>query len=298
MFSFLKRGARTEKREPAPEWAGVKGGTEFPLAQNMARHEGYPVVDWAKVLAWTDTLDTETRKAAAWAACERAWLLHFRDALSAAFRLDESESAAVVSSLEPGVGRATVQFIERTGRRIGADSGEFAISGGMHLNAGCGHFVTVKGELRVMEATIVHEMTHAWLGHLPLPAWLNEGLAVNTEQRLAGVPRATYGAVEQLHDQLRRYWSVVSIQAFWSGQAFHAPESQQLSYELARILVEQLAKDWSAFAQFARSADRADAGAAAAREHLGLDLGHAVTALLERDTPRSWSPDPSKWEKP
>ncbi len=332
MFRFLKPGARTEKREPAPEWVGVKGGTEFPLAQNMARHEGYPVVDWAKVLAWTDTLDTETRKGAAWAVCERAWLLHFRDALGAAFRLDESESAAVVSSLEPGVGRATVQFIERTGRRIGAvlkgivenppwgkdlliafddeesyyryvshyypDSGEFAFSGGMHLNAGCGHFVTVKGELRVMEATIVHEMTHAWLGHLPLPAWLNEGLAVNTERRLAGAPRATYGAVEQLHDQLRRFWSVVSIQSFWSGQAFHAPESQQLSYELARILVEQLAKDWSAFAQFARSAERADAGAAAAREHLGLDLGHAVTALLERDTPRSWSPDPSKWEKP
>lgn len=31
---------------------------------------------------------------------------------------------------------------------------------------------------------------------------------------------------------------------------------------------------------------------------LGLDLGEVVTALLERDTPKSWSPDPIKWEKP
>ncbi len=118
MFSFLKPRPKTGKREPAPEWVSVRGGTEFPLTQHMARHEGYPVVDWAKVLAWTGTLETD--KGAAWAACERAWLLHFRDALGAAFRLDESDSAAVLSSLEPGVGRATVQFIERTGRRIGA----------------------------------------------------------------------------------------------------------------------------------------------------------------------------------
>jgi len=49
--------------------------------------------------------------------------------------------------------------------------------------------------------------------------------------------------------------------------------------------------------QFVLRADRADAGAAAARECLGVDLGDLVTALLERETPRSWSPDPSKWEK-
>ena len=70
-----------------------------------------------------------------------------------------------------------------------------------------------------------------------------------------------------------------------------------MSYELARIVVEQLARDWEPFAAFVRSADRADAGAAAARECLGLDLGEVLTVLLERDTPRSWAPDPQKWEK-
>lgn len=322
MFGFLRSAAKTAPREPAPE---------FPVPGALAAHEGYPVVDWAKVRDWAGALMPEARRAEAWKECERAWLLHFRDALGPAFRLDEAEDAAVVSSLVPNVGQATVEFIERTGRRIDAvlkgivenppwgkdiliafddeqsyyryvsyyypESGEFAFSGGMHLDAGCGHFVTVKRELHVMEATIVHEMTHAWLVHLPLPAWLNEGLAVNTERRLAGAPRETLGAHEKLHDKLRRFWSAVSIQKFWSGDSFHDPESQALSYELARIVVEQLAKDWAPFAAFVRRADRADAGTAAARECLGLDLGEVITVLLERDTPRSWAPDPQKWEK-
>ena len=36
----------------------------------------------------------------------------------------------------------------------------------------------------------MHEMTHGSVAHLPLPLWLNEGLAVNTERRLAGATGA------------------------------------------------------------------------------------------------------------
>jgi hypothetical protein len=140
-------------------------------------------------------------------------------------------------------------------------------------------------------------MTHASLAHLPLPLWLNEGLAVNTEQRLTGVNPSLI-TPDKLHDKLRRFWSVVTIQEFWSGRSFDRPgDSNQLSYALARIIVDVLAKDWQPFAEFVRRADRADGGAAAARECLGLDLGELVTALLERETPKSWSPQPEKWEK-
>jgi hypothetical protein len=320
------------QREPAREWVTVEGGFEFPLAQHLARHQGFPVADWDKVRAWVDGLEPEARRAAAWSACERGWLLHFRDALGAGFELAESESAALLSSLPPGAAGAMLEFMARTQRRIGAvlegladvapwgkdilivfddeesyyryvsyyypDAGEFASSGGMHIDSGCSHFVTVKAEARQLEATLVHEMTHASLGHLPLPLWLNEGLAVNTERRLAGAAREALGEHERLHDRLRRFWSVVSIQDFWSGQSFHHPgDGNELSYALARILVEQLAKDWPPFARFVLGANRADAGAAAARECLGLDLGELVTALLERETPKSWSPNPQKWEK-
>ena len=56
------------------------------------------------------------------------------------------------------------------------ESGEFALSGGMHINAGCGHFVTVKDDLHAIEPVIVHEMVHGLVSHLPIPAWLNEGV--------------------------------------------------------------------------------------------------------------------------
>lgn len=336
MLGFLKTlltppPAAPVKREPAPGWVSLKGGCEFPLAQHLRRHERYPIADWEKVRAWVEGLD-EPRRGAAWTACERAWLLHFRDALGTGFRLDENASAVLVSSLEPHLARATLEFMSKTGRRIGAvlkglvedaprgkdililfddgdsyyryvshyypETGEFATSGGMHLGGGCSHFVSVKNELRVLEAMIVHEMTHASLGHLPLPLWLNEGLAVNTERRLAGAAHQPLGALAKLHERMRRFWSVLSIQDFWSGESFHRPgDSNELSYELARIIVEQLAADWAPFARFVRSARAEDGGAAAARECLGLDLGEVATALLERDTPKSWSPDPTKWEK-
>ena len=313
-------------RPPAP--ARVDG---FVLEPHLALHHGYPILDWQAARAWVDTLP-EKRRAAAWSACERAWLLHFRDALGKEFHLEESGSAAVLSSLEPHLARAALEYMARTLRRIGAvlhgivepgawgkdilivfddgesyyryvshyypERGEFATSGGMHIQAGCSHYVAVKGDLPHLETVIAHEMTHGCLDHLPLPLWLNEGLAVNTEQRLAGAPRPEYGAAERQHERLRRFWSVVSIQEFWSGQSFQRPgDSNELSYALARILVEQFAKEWEPFREFVLHADRADAGAAAAREHLGLDLGDAVTVLLERDTPKSWSPDPTKWEQ-
>ena len=303
---------------------------EFALAPHLKWHNGYPLLDWQKVRAWVDAIISEDERARAWDACGRAWVLHFRDALGPAFHLVESDTARVLSSLAPNVAQAAADFMGKTLRRIqtvlggiaqpapwGKDllivfddqeryyryvsyyypeSGEFAFSGGMHINGDGSHFVTVKDDLRQIEPVIAHEMTHACLGHLPLPAWLNEGLAVNTERRLTGV-RPVLTTPERMHHKHRRFWSVVSIQRFWSGKSFMEPgESNTLSYDLARIIVEQLARDWETFKQFVLVADRADAGAAAARKCLGLELGELVTRLLERDTPRSWSPDPAQWD--
>lgn len=334
MLGFLKTllndapSARA-KREPAPEWVTLREGDEFHLAANLRLEHGYPIVDWTQVQAWVDALP-EARRAAAWSACERAWLLHFRDALGAGFHLDESDRAMVLSSFEPNLAKAALEFMSRSARRIGAvldgiaqfppwgkdiliafdddqgyyryvsyyypERGEFALSGGMCIYAGCTHYVMVKHEMRQIEPTVVHEMTHGCVAHLPLPLWLNEGLAVNTERRLASAPRAEFGALGKMHEKHRRFWSVVSIQEFWSGQSFDEPgDANTLSYDLARIIVEQLARDWPTFTRFVLAAKRDDAGAAAAREHLGFDLGEMVTALLERDTPKSWSPNPEKW---
>ena len=333
MLGFLKTllgdpsPARTQ-RAAASDWVTLENGDRFHLAASLRREHGFPIVDWAKVQAWIDAMP-EGERGPAWSACERAWLLHFRDALGTGFHVDESDTAAVLSSLEPGPARSTLDFMSRSARRIGAvldgiaqfppwgkdiliafdedesyyryvafyypERGEFAFSGGMCINTGCTHYVTVKNDLRQIEATVVHEMTHGSVAYLPLPLWLNEGLAVNTERRLAGAVPARH-TPEQMHEKHRRFWSVVSIQEFWSGQSFQEPgDANMLSYDLARILIEQLAHDWPAFTRFVQHAKHDDAGAAAAREHLGLDLGELVTTLLERDTPKSWSPNPATW---
>ena len=59
--------------------------------------------------------------------------------------------------------------------------------------------------------------------------------------------------------------------------------------------MSQFAADWQTFRQFALAADLADGGAAAAQLHLGIDLGAAVCAILEREPDESWSPRPEAW---
>ena len=124
------------------------------------------------------------------------------------------------------------------------DAGEFAFSGGMFINASCAHFVAIKGELHALEPVIAHETIHALLAHLPIPAWLNEGLAVNTEQRLcpaAQDPRSRPSAL-QMHQRHKTFWGPEEMQQFWSGQSFlRSDQGNELSYDFARILVEQFA---------------------------------------------------------
>jgi hypothetical protein len=176
------------------------------------------------------------------------------------------------------------------------ESGEFAFSGGMYINRGAGHFVTVKDDLRGIEPTIAHEMTHSCLSHLPLPLWLNEGIAVNTESRLVRPPHRL-ATPQQMRDKHLRFWGEDEIQQFWSGKSFGRPdEGQALSYDLARIMVEQLSKDWKPFKRFVGAADYQDGGDAAARQFLGASLGAITAALLERDSAPAWEPRPQRWE--
>jgi hypothetical protein len=244
--------------------------------------------------------------------------------------LSESPNALLLSSLDANVARAALESMERTLSRVVRvldgiaavppwgrdllivfddaeshyryvscyypDAGEFAFSSGMHINAGCSHHVTTRADLRSMEPIMAHEMTHGCLGHLPLPAWLNEGLAVNVERRIAGTGPAEF-TPQQLHARHVGFWGEQEVQEFWSGKSFlRTDDGNMLSYDLARIIVEQTAKDWERFRRFVLAADSADAGAAAARDHLGIDLGEAVCALLEKAPSITWAPDPGAWQ--
>lgn len=317
--------------ELPPTTLQAEGVPPLPIDETLLQIEhGLPHFDWPRVQAWVDTIPAPAARSAAWCAAELAWLRHLGQALGVDYRVASQDRAALLSTLEPAVARATLDFMRRTGRRIvqlldglaqpaaeghdilivlddeasyyayvahgyGTDGGEFAFSGGMYIDAGCGHFVTRRADLQAVEPVIAHEMTHACLSHLPLPAWLNEGLAVNTEQRLCPPPRPALSPL-QMHARHQAFWGVAEIQQFWCGSSFlRTDEGQELSYDLARILVSQFGADWARLAEFARAAGAADGGLSAARQHLGLDLGDAVCALLERDPDPAWSPRPEHW---
>jgi hypothetical protein len=167
----------------------------------------------------------------------------------------------------------------------------------MFLRAECSHFVIKKSELRLIEPTVVHEMTHSCLAHLPIPAWLNEGLAVNTERRLS--PSGALESPAELYTKHLVHWDENTIQHFWSGKSWMdaSGDANKLSYDLAKILVEQFAKQWDSFKQFANAADMRDAGQDAAVKHLETGLGAAVCAILQKDYSSAWEPNPSLWDE-
>jgi hypothetical protein len=309
----------------------VDGLPPFALKNHLRDHEGFPSLDWEAVQTWASTAKDDVVANAGWTACGRAWLEYLAFSLGGAYRIDEGKTSRLLSSLSPREARATLEFMERTPPRIirvlegvaeaapwGKDllivfddediyyryvsrhypeSGEFGFSSGMHLHDGpSSYFVTRKAELAAIEPVIVHEMTHACLSHLPIPAWLNEGLAVNTERRLTPRPRPST-TPHQVHRMHVRFWNAETIQEFWSGASFlRSDQGQMLSYELAATIVEQLARSWPPFRDFAREATFDDGGAASARRHFDLDLGSFAAALVEQESASAWSPDPRRWK--
>jgi hypothetical protein len=304
------------------------GAEPLALEALIRQVNGFPHFDWGEVYQWVDALPDD-QQTAAWGQCEKAWLAHLRDSLGPDYSLSEAGDAALLSSLEPNVAKATLEFMTKTESRIlrvldgvarkpewgmnilvvfddgdayyryvshfYPESGEFAMSGGMYINGGCGHFVTVKADLRAVEPVIVHELVHSLVSHLPIPAWLNEGLAVNTENRLSPSGTALFSPHE-MHAKHLVFWGTEEMQEFWSGQSFLRPDDgNMLSYDLARIFVDQLSNDWPRFSAFVNDANLADAGTEAATKHFDIDLGAAACALLEKEPNAAWGPAPAKW---
>ncbi|SMC29308.1 hypothetical protein SAMN02745857_03754 [Andreprevotia lacus DSM 23236] len=159
------------------------------------------------------------------------------------------------------------------------DFGAYGLSGGMFLYEGAGHIALPYHGFHVVEPVLAHELTHAMLRKRRLPRWLDEGLAVTFEQLCYPVrPQQTPFEQQRSHQAL---WTAETIQRFWSGESFSAPdEYQSHSYELAQVLVGGLSRERARFLAFAGDARRADAGASACQTHLGVSLSEAVAAYL------------------
>jgi len=306
--------------DEAPLKLMLAGAGQFNVQEHTYVSGEFPVLDWDAVQEWAD----KCPQGLGYQLGKKAWLMHLRDALGPNYRLYESADAFILSPLENNVVLATAEFISNTRRRIDKvlgdlasfpaadksvllvmpdedayyrytsgyqpDGGHVAGSSGMFIHAGCPHFVVPAADLHQIEPIIAHELTHSALAHLRLPRWLDEGLAVNTEIRLTGI--GINGTPQkQLRERHLAFWGEKEIQEFWSGASFFRPDDgNELSYELARILVAYLGKQWESFSSFAKASQRSDGGAAAAQAALGVSLGTLACGLLEQDYNSSWEP--------
>ncbi|XDF34855.1 hypothetical protein RBH89_21995 [Paracidovorax avenae] len=310
--------------DPPVETICMPGRPPFAFVDHVATAGGFPVVDWPAVEHWLDTLEAGAEREDARLQCHRAWLMHLRSVLGSHFHLHETDHAFVLSSLEGSVARAAARYVWATRTRIrqtlGAlaqfppghksvllvlddeewyyhyiglfypDHGEFAFSSGIFVGEGCPHFVVRRADLSAIEPVIVHELVHSALARLRLPLWIDEGIAVNAEFRLTAGP-FPHAEMKELREQHLRFWGVPEIQQFWAGRSFsRTDEGSKLSYDLARTLVEHFGKTWEEFERFVQHARREDAGASSAQEHLGVDLGACVCALLGKPASDAWSP--------
>ncbi|MBC3911430.1 hypothetical protein [Undibacterium umbellatum] len=311
-------------REEIPDLISLPGVTPFNLFEHITFLDNIPVMNWAAFHAWLGTINDAGLQRHARLLGQRAWLAYIKEGIGSHCYMYESEKALIVSSSEPNVIEASARFIEKNHARIAKllpgvaqfpsdmksillvldnedmyyqyvsayypESGEFAASGGMFIDAGCPHFVTVLSDLLMIEPVITHEMTHSALNYLKLPLWLDEGIAVNVEFQLSPFLQEASSA-KNLYARHLQFWNPERIQEFWSGASFsRSGESNTLSYDLARILVKNLSQDWQAFARFVAAAKREDSGSRAALEILNIDLGASVCALFDTQWESSWSP--------
>lgn len=186
--------------------------------------------------------------------------------------------------------------------------GEQALSGGACIHSGYTHIALPWHDEEDAANAVAHELTHDCLAHLPLPLWLNEGVALTLQRAIAppqysptSSPQDTLWSAainwrppvvwDELATQHFEFWTSQNIQSFWAGTAFYQPgEPNQLSYSLAEILLALLTEKTKppALRAFLQTARQEDAGQAAALEVLDIDLGNLAGTFLGDGT---WRPD-------
>lgn len=312
-----------------PNVAETPASEHLAVAMHWRDDTRLPIPDWERV-AETDLPEWEQDyRDAYWTSAARHWLRTMADALSPGYAIRESKNFLLLSPLEARKAELFLRFCQSALRRISEslegvrreegdwkqvvivfssedeyydyishyhpEGGEYSMSSGVFINAGYGHFVTFEADLDAVEPVIAHELTHAMLSHLPIPLWLNEGMAVNTEHvffpRLAD-PRASLYWPREIQDKHAAFWNADTIQEFWTGGSFQrTDDGSMLSYDLAKHITALAARDEPAFRAFLREAHWQDAGMSAA-SHLGYPLQHLIEAVLGEG---SWQPTPDAW---
>ncbi|WP_075084112.1 hypothetical protein [Mariniblastus fucicola] len=275
--------------------------------------EGLPRPKWDVIYHWADTNLDPTSLDESWTQIARDWLTRLADSLPRDYALHESPEFLLLAA-DHSLGQRVLSSSERARRVIlktlngvasdqgfgkhvvllfadtdsyydyvtdfYPDEGEFALSGGMFLDVGYGHFAIYPAYGDDYERVIAHELNHALLRHLPLPLWVNEGVTQVIEDV---VMDSSYFMVD--HEILRRhrtYWNSQTIDGFWSGESFYSPDDgQELSYHLSQVLFRNLMSDFpKAVNDILNNANFIDAGDSAFGNSCNVSLADRVAQFL------------------
>ena len=314
---------------PSRTTAPVVARPRVPVPMHWFDGTRLPIADWERLHEEGGTALEGEAAHVYWDSAAQDWLDALCEALGEPYHVTGSDDFLLLSTLEARPAQvflATCQRMRaRIVRNLGAladsggwgrhvvmvfeepddyydyvshyypEGGEYAMSSGMFIQAGYGHFVMPLEQIDAMEPIIAHELTHCLLTHLPIPAWLNEGLAVNTEHTMfpqLAAPQAQLYFPHEVAAQHAAYWNADSIQAFWSGKSFLATDDgNRLSYDLAKKITALAARDEAAFRAFVAQAHLQDGGLAA-EHHLGFPIAHLAEAVLGEGP---WQPQPATW---
>jgi hypothetical protein len=177
-----------------------------------------------------------------------------------------------------------------------SSDGEHAGSAGCFLKAEYYHIVyPASWSMDEERATLAHELTHNLLADLPLPRWLDEALAMAFQADVCGFGDEPVN--RELSRRHREYWNEKTIQDFWLGTSFGTVKGQELSYSLARVLLQlihnEVRPEPDKFHRFVTASDWHDAGAIACREYLDVRISDLIGSFLG---PKDWEPKPEAWE--
>lgn len=287
----------------------------------------YP--NWKKIRGFVSKSHPENEWNTVWHAISLEWIARIKKGLGQEYRVHETKNFLLLTQASDRLLDDASEFYERSRRfilqsfpQIAKDEGygknvvfmfdteddyydyilpfypdgEHSQSSGVFLHNGYGHFAFPTHDFASYRGVFVHEFTHLSLAHLPIPTWLNEALAMQTEDRLAGT--APFEMDEELHELHRNYWNEKTIQTYWSGRSFDTPgDPSRLSYNLSQLLMQKIDQDirptQEKLMNFISSSNWKDAGEKASQVHLGIGVGDLVASFLGKG---NWVPKPKSWK--
>lgn len=291
--------------------------------------QGFCYPDWNAVAARIEKELQQAEWSQAWASVSRAWVQRNSSQLGGNYRVYETPNFLVLSdasitvvrhacrSFEDGLKHITtilkdVACINGSGKQVVfmlADlddyyryisyfypDGEHPMNGGVCLSSsGYVHYAVPITDDLSYRSTLIHELTHGLLLHLPLPVWLNEAVAMKMEHVICASDVFYFD--QEVREKHLSYWDLETIQQFWSGESWNIPgDSFELSYNLAYLLWEKIESHLRVSRQtmleFISKADRADGGEKACLDMFSVSLGHLLGPYLGSG---EWGPQPVKW---